>query len=1141
LTIEEFKMDMHFYWNHMTNHLNPKKGGEKRLRNSLIFDFSSSIKIVLLIVLIGMVAGFPPAAGAENHALLIGIGTYKDRVLEGPPYDVAALAKVLKDRFGFAREHIRTLINAQAVKRRILDEFKLLGRRTRPGDRVLIYFSGHGTSRQDDTLALPLPHSSGALVPADFEHSSDQSIESQMDQLIIGRRDLRPTLEQLDRNRQVLMIFDTCFSGNTVRSIASADTADAGRYMRLESNRVFTAEQEIGSFEENLNSIAPYPYQNIFYMSASAENELAGDIRRNNLHIYPTIDGNPHGVLTDALLRVLTGQRPVDTNRDGRWSQLEVYAAVKAEVKRRFNQTPRALPTAGQHVERLNARSFFEPTTEDSTAVAAKPGMSNPKKTRPSADARLDYSSSHALVVGINAYHNWPRLEYAVKDAREMSTLLKAQGFRTHMLLDDRATRANILAGLSAIDRSTDKNSRVVFYFAGHGQTEDLPGGRERGYLVPVDADTYDWQGSMMSMDRLNRIMKEMRAKHILMAFDSCYSGLGLTRSVRGFSTQNDAYIQKMMRSRSVQILTAGSRSEQAIEAAGHGLFTDHLLAALSGAADINEDGYITATEIYATLRPSITRKSHSRQTPLFGYIEGNGDIIFRNTPPETRSSVIIIDTHVSGIDVWAGADEIGYRLPAGRHRLRASAGQTTLIVKKGGLTLYRKSVLLPANQTFPIRIGPTSIPPANREPFSTLTISNQNVVNYANSIAHDLDFDGREEIVTASGRQLYAFKSDGSVVWKKQFKVSISLDLIEDWNSHVAIGLSARDYNKVHLILLDQAGDVIWQHVRKITRYHRGKPDGSGRLGRLADIDGDGREEIIAIAGAQHGLKPRGLIVYNQEGSEVWRYTIGPDLQDIVIWERSDGRPDIIIGTYSPGHGNHEIHNNTSDMQAYVISIDGYGRTNWIRRLGEFYNGIGLLLADVSGNGNRSLFAHKYTSSFFRQDKGTMYRISRSGTILNQKDFKNSIMSITAAESKGGEPGFLYAADNRSNLFRLDGQLRLLQQKSLENVSSPSEVRLVGVHDYTGDGDSDLLLFSFDRLLKDRNPLAPKRSGSNRFYANLTLQIISRDFSRILKKVSLAENWHKQRGFTVKDLNRPETGYYPFMALSDKITIFNY
>ena len=106
----------------------------------------------------------PAEVHAENHALLIGIGKYKKRTLEGPPYDVAALSRVLAAQYGFNRENIRTLINEEAVKYKILNELEQLTRRTRMGDRIFIYFSGHGTSRRDDLLALPLPHTKKQLA-----------------------------------------------------------------------------------------------------------------------------------------------------------------------------------------------------------------------------------------------------------------------------------------------------------------------------------------------------------------------------------------------------------------------------------------------------------------------------------------------------------------------------------------------------------------------------------------------------------------------------------------------------------------------------------------------------------------------------------------------------------------------------------------------------------------------------------------------------------------------------------------------------------------------------------------------------------------------------------------------------------------
>ena len=176
------------------------------------------------------------------------------------------------------------------------------------------------------------------------------------------------------------MIFDTCFSGNTVRGAGPMQSSRTSRYVDPLPRSVFDAERTIGSFEQNLIRAEPYPYHNIYYISASSENEIAKDIQNDLLHLYPTIDGNPHGALTDSLLRVLAGEVWIDTDNDGVWSQLEVYTALRSLVRQRFNQTPQALPQQGQKAADLSARAFFVRSTgglapPTGTPVTAQPSL----------------------------------------------------------------------------------------------------------------------------------------------------------------------------------------------------------------------------------------------------------------------------------------------------------------------------------------------------------------------------------------------------------------------------------------------------------------------------------------------------------------------------------------------------------------------------------------------------------------------------------------------------------------------------------------------------------------------------------------------------------------------------------------------
>ena len=98
--------------------------------------------------------------------------------LAGPPNDVIALRDVLIKHWGFSSHHITTLLNQDATKRRILEELQLLTKKTQANDHIFIYYSGHGTSAKDQANKIPLPHTSGALLPTDFSAASAAEMEA---------------------------------------------------------------------------------------------------------------------------------------------------------------------------------------------------------------------------------------------------------------------------------------------------------------------------------------------------------------------------------------------------------------------------------------------------------------------------------------------------------------------------------------------------------------------------------------------------------------------------------------------------------------------------------------------------------------------------------------------------------------------------------------------------------------------------------------------------------------------------------------------------------------------------------------------------------------------------------------------------
>lgn len=280
---------------------------------------------------IALLAATCAAASAERHALLIGIGKYPQLYdLAGPGNDVEALAEELVGNWGFAPENVIRLVDSEATKRAILDAFDRLLAETEPGDHVLVYYSGHGTGAFDGEPRQRseglLGEWTGALMPYDYAAGlpANPTPAEWAEGLIVGRRDLEPRLLRLDRDRDVFLVFDTCFSpprsppgddfsGRDMRSIAE-------RAARWTSPPPFGKTRGIGYAEEAVE--APvfgaltdgeprHPYRKLIYLE---------------------------GAVTDSLLEALAGGAAAGP--DDLLSYSELFAFVRHDAGHRHRQRP---------------------------------------------------------------------------------------------------------------------------------------------------------------------------------------------------------------------------------------------------------------------------------------------------------------------------------------------------------------------------------------------------------------------------------------------------------------------------------------------------------------------------------------------------------------------------------------------------------------------------------------------------------------------------------------------------------------------------------------------------------------------------------------------------------------------------------
>ncbi|MGE8454021.1 MAG: caspase family protein, partial [Pseudomonadales bacterium] len=243
------------------------------------------------------------------------------------------------------------------------------------------------------------------------------------------------------------------------------------------------------------------------------------------------------------------------------------------------------------------------------------------------------YEISRALVIGIDKYKTVSPLGYAVSDAVAIKeSLVDELGFseaEVTLLTDSDATKSAIQRAFQRFARDdVGIDDRIVVFFAGHGHTRTGSRG-EVGYLVPHDADLKDFS-TFIRWDELTREADMIRAKHMLFIMDACYGGLALVRNASAGSTR---FLNDMIRRNSRQVLTAGKANQVVSDSGGpipnHSVFTGHLIEALQGKAETTE-GVLTASGIMSYVYGKVANDKNSNQTPHFGHIDGDGDMILK-------------------------------------------------------------------------------------------------------------------------------------------------------------------------------------------------------------------------------------------------------------------------------------------------------------------------------------------------------------------------------------------------------------------------------------------------------------------------------------------------------------------------------
>jgi len=151
--------------------------------------------------------------------------------------------------------------------------------------------------------------------------------------------------------------------------------------------------------------------------------------------------------------------------------------------------------------------------------------------------------ANRALLVGINKYNiQGADLQGCVNDVTNMrDVLLKYYGFSVkeiRVLVDERATRKNIMERLKWLVKGAKSGDRLLFHYSGHGsQIVDRDGDELKDKMDEIICPhDMDWDGNFISDDDLRSLFTNIpKGVNLEIILDSCHSGTG-TRELKAIA-----------------------------------------------------------------------------------------------------------------------------------------------------------------------------------------------------------------------------------------------------------------------------------------------------------------------------------------------------------------------------------------------------------------------------------------------------------------------------------------------------------------------------------------------------------------------------------------------------------------------------
>jgi len=286
--------------------------------------------------------------------------------------------------------------------------------------------------------------------------------------------------------------------------------------------------------------------------------------------------------------------------------------AVSSFIDQGFEPAKPTTPTAPQ------------PAPQTATQPATSNATSNAITQAPPIPVQQATFKTWVVIVGIADYLDPEnKLSYTKDDAYKIYAFYKSPeggslpDKQIALLIDEEATRSNVLKAVKNTYSQAGKDDAIVFYFSGHGV---------QGAFITHEFDGFLWDNyrGLFLHEEINEVFQNSPAKYKYLIADACHSGSLVEQYAKKEVKAKSGFYQAFEKVEGgfVMILSSMSK-EYSLETSGlrQGVFSHYLLRGLKGESDTNKDKVVSVVELFDFVETHVVSYSKGTQNPV---ISGN-------------------------------------------------------------------------------------------------------------------------------------------------------------------------------------------------------------------------------------------------------------------------------------------------------------------------------------------------------------------------------------------------------------------------------------------------------------------------------------------------------------------------------------